>query len=337
MRDGEDDEPGLLRVDVRVKAVGARLKAVAGVFPQARCALLPVGDGMHVKYLQPAFKARKLRVTQRRGGQQHRADRLAVHALVMRARYDRLQKAHRDGVGIRVHGKTVLLAVVDKALRHLVLLIELMVLCDGQQRAQGGLAVRRGDGGRFAVAEARHFHKAAHGRRAQRGEAGQRGTAANEAVIAQPLAVVDALVFARLLKIERGERRLRDLIERVHAAAGRLAAGENLPVAHCDVERVLRAGDQADDGQRRGKARLFEDEQQHARGAQQRQANRQRAQRVAGVRAGAAVADDLRDALRQGGQRVLGQEEGDGQQQHERAARGKGGKPRTAAVRVAQR
>ena len=230
VRDGEDDQPGLLRVDVRGEATAVRLKPVAGVFPQARGAFPPVRNGVHIEPLHALAVARQILVRECGGGEQHVADRLRVHLLVMGARADRLQKAHRHGGVAHIDRGAVLLPVVDKALRDGVaqrrVLRPLMVFGDGEQGVERRVLHRGGHGCRFIKAQPRQRHEPADGRGAQRREARQRGLPAKQAVIAQLRAVVDADVALRLRQGERAERRLRDLFERIDAAARLRAAGE---------------------------------------------------------------------------------------------------------------
>ena len=130
MRNGEDDKAGFFGVDVRRESAACAFKAIACVLLQAADALLPGWNAVHVQQIHAVPEALKVCVVHRGGGKQHRSDGFAVHALMMRAGDRRLQKAHRDGVGIDVNLEAVLLAVIDEALGDRFAFVKLVILRD---------------------------------------------------------------------------------------------------------------------------------------------------------------------------------------------------------------
>ena len=242
-----------------------------------------------------------------------------------------LQKAHGHGVWICIDFKTVFLAVIDEAFGDDFAFVKLMIFRYGEQRADRALAVRRHHGGRFIEAKACHGDKFAHGRSAQRGEACQRRMPAQQAIVAQPSAIVDALVFAAFIQFERGKRGLCNLIQRINAVSGLRAARENHTVACGDIAGILQAGDNADENHHGRKAKLFLNEEQHGACAQKAERHGEDAQAIGRIGARAAVHQDFTDALGQQGNHSLRQQEGYGQQQGKRRAGGKGDHPCAAA------
>ena len=230
-RDREDQNSGLLRVDMGDEAVCGRVKAVAGVLLQAGDAFLPIGDGVHVERLHARLIGGQLVVVKRHGGEQHGRRGLAVHPLVVCAGAGRLQKAHRQGVGVAVYGNPVFVVVVNEAVRH-GRVVEPVIRLHAQQRAQRRAAIRRADGGGFVKPKARHRDEASDDGGAQAGEGGEAARPAQKPVVADLFAVVDALPFGHVRRGGGFKRRFRDFGQGVEPLARNVAAGEQVFVAH---------------------------------------------------------------------------------------------------------
>ena len=76
------------------------------------------------------------------------------------------------------------------------------------------------------------------------------------------------------------KRRLGDFAERIDALTGRFTAGEQVFVADGDISGILDDGDCADERERGGKARLFQNEKQHRAATEQRGKDGQHSERI---------------------------------------------------------
>ncbi len=198
---------------------------------------------------------------------------------MMRAGAGRLQKAHRHGVRIGIDGNSVFFAVKHKAFGNGGI-IGFVVLRDAEEGAERRAVIGRADGGGFVIAKAGHGHEASDRRCTQAHEARQRGRAAQKPVIANFFAIVDAPPVFEIGLSGGFKRRLGDFTERIDALTGRFAAGEQVFVADGDISGILDDGDCADERERGGKARLFQNEEQHCAAAEQRVKDGQHTERI---------------------------------------------------------